>query len=274
MRFLKLVSYAALALVYCFGSDVNHLQKDQVIGQDAEREFYKRGDSRWDSRIYYRYNDSSLGEEKVLIIYNGELAYPENSAFDKELKEAREAVLEDGQSIHFNNENGSGSIYYVSTDRRRYVITKRQQSDSTLNRNIRMIVRQNRFLGKRGLYEPASRWGFEFWAGPRMVVSEAEMHFGSLEAALKYMRVGSSVFKWVHNGQGYVVGYSESAQRNQVNVALYRYYINGKPALRMPGYDNEKLLLEPSCCESDSTRQSDSTGQPVSEHKVARRGRT
>jgi hypothetical protein len=146
-------------------------------------------------------------------------------------------VLNPGEKIAFENPNGSGVIKYISARKRFFSFSEGTEGV------IKMKVRKKRFRGKLGLYEPASRWFFEAWKGKRVVATEAQMHFDSLEDALKYMHQGSAIQKWVHNEEGYVVGYFESPQRNQISIDLYRYYINGKPALKMPGYDNSKVVL-------------------------------
>ncbi len=157
-----------------------------------------------------------------------------NEAMNSEI---RETVLKPGETIEFQNPNGSGKIEYIS-DRKRYF----SFSEGT-ERVVKMKVRKKRFRGKLGLYDPASRWFFESSKGKRIVATEAEMNFESLEEALEYLHQGSAIQKWVYNDEGYVVGYFESPERDQINIDLYRYYINGKPALNMPGYDNSKVVL-------------------------------
>lgn len=217
----------------------------RVIDKDSIREYFHKGD--YSPEVYYRFLDLDKEAKEIIAYPDGPwgIALPESSEYNKTQKEPKEVVLKPGQSIQFENENGCGFIRYISKKKRRYEITKSQCGIAhDLQKTVKMIVRRNRFWGERGLYEPASRWGFEFWAGPRMVVSEAEMYFDSLASALKYMHIGSNVFKWVHNDQGYVVGYSETPRRaNLIDISLYRYYINGKPALNMPGYDNSKVVL-------------------------------
>ena len=237
---LILLSLVSFSLSACRegGPSKDSAQLDSgvnILGRDSIREFFHEG--KWDSRIYYRMLDASLGEAREIVLYDGKLAFPQNSS-PSPVDEPKETVLESEESLFFVNANGSGAVIYLSPVVRKYEL------NNGIKRKIHMIVRKNRFLGKRGLYEPASFLFFEFWKpSPRMVVSEARLYFDTLEAAQKFMDQGSAVDDWVHNDEGYVLGYFETPHRNQVNVTLYRYYIDGKPALKMPGYDNEKLLI-------------------------------
>ena len=216
----------------------------RVIDKDSIREYFHKGD--YSPEVYYRFLDPGKEAKEIIAYPDGPwgIALPESSEYDKTQKEPKEVVLKPGQSIQFENENGSGFIRYISKNKRRYEITKSQYGIARgLQKTIKMIIRKNRFWGKRGLYGPTTFLGFEISFGQRLVVSEAEKYFNSLEAALNYLKVGENPSRWVHNDEGYVLGYFETPHRNQVNVTLYRYYIDGKPALKMPGYDNEKLLI-------------------------------
>ena len=219
----------------CSDKQTNSYFEPHVLGRDSEREFFQE---EIDSRIYYRMLDVSSEEAKMIISYENELAYPQyNSKFNT--NGPKETVLNANETLIFENSNGSGSISYVSALVRKYEL------NNGINRKITMIARPDRFLGERGIYDPASRFFFEFWKpSPRMVVSEANIYFDTIETALQYMRIGKAIDDWVHNEDGYVLGYSETPYRDQVGVTLYRYYIDGKPALKMPGYNNEKLILK------------------------------
>ena len=149
----------------------------------------------------------------------------------------REVVLKPGQRVEFRNRFGSGTISYVAPLQRAYTF------EDGSSQTVTMIAREERFLGKLGIYEPAERWWYQVGRGPRLVVSEAEMHFHSLAEAKKYLVKGSAVLDWVYNQDGYVVGFSRTPERDQINVTLYRYFINGSPAHKMPGYDNTKVKV-------------------------------
>jgi hypothetical protein len=152
----------------------------------------------------------------------------------------KEAVLNPGESIRFKNQNGGGTITYVSPLKRKFVF------DDGTEGTVRMIARKNRFLGKLGIYNPGQRWFYEGWKGARLVVLEAEMHFENLEEAQEYMFQGSKVMDWVHNSDGYVLGFAKSPQRNQINITLYRYMVNNQPLKNIPDYDNELVVLRDS----------------------------
>lgn len=147
-----------------------------------------------------------------------------------------EAVLKPGMEIKFRNESGRGSVSYVSPLQRKFTLMGHVEV-------MRMIARKERFLGQLGLYNPGARGIYSSDRSPRVVAIEAEMHFKSLGEALAFMIEGSAIMKWVYNEDGYVVGFSSSPQRNQVNVTVYRYFINGVPARSMPGFNNGSVIV-------------------------------
>ena len=149
----------------------------------------------------------------------------------------KEAVLNPGESLYFENNNGSGTITYVSPLKRKFTFS--DGSEGTIS----MIARKKRFLGKLGIYNPGERWFYEGWKGKRIVATEAEMHFESIEEAQRFMVEGSKVQDWVYNSSGYVVGFFESPQRNQISITLYRYMVNGQPLKNIPNYDNQRVAL-------------------------------
>lgn len=149
-----------------------------------------------------------------------------------------EVVLAPNMSIAFFNKFGRGSIVYVAPLKRRYVI------EGTVDKTVTMIPRAERFLGELGIYNPAERSIFSLDRSLRIVTREAELHFVSVTEAQRQLREGSEVFDWVYNSQGYVVGYGTDPKRSQINVTLYRFFIGGKPARNMAGFDDTKVIVK------------------------------
>jgi hypothetical protein len=139
--------------------------------------------------------------------------------------------------LSFNNPNGSGAAKYVSPFKREYTFGRETPQ------TIELFARPSRFMGTLGIYNPGERWAGSLNANARLVAVESEVHFGSMDELRKFLYEGSAIQKWVYNQEGYVVGYFESPGREQRNLTLYRYFIKGKPARFLPGYDNAKVRV-------------------------------
>lgn len=147
-----------------------------------------------------------------------------------------EIVLRPGMQIQFENRNGSGSIEYKNSYQRMLTIGGKKLT-------ITMIARNKRFRGQLGLYNPASRSTLSLEKSPRIVAVESEMHFATEEQAQNFLIEGATVQDWVYNDSGYVIGFFNTSSRNQVNVTLYRYFIDGKPARFMKGFNNKNIKV-------------------------------
>lgn len=141
----------------------------------------------------------------------------------------RDCVLEPGMSVFFQNQNGSGKIKHLGRCKRNFELS------NGITRAIDLLPRKEPFLGKWGLYEPASKWFYEIWKPRhRLVIEESLRHFENAEQIHAELYEGRDVYKWVWNDQGYVVGFFTDPVRHQTNVCLYRFLIGGKPFTAFP----------------------------------------
>lgn len=153
-------------------------------------------------------------------------------------KVPQEHVLNKNQWVRFKNPVGDGLIEYVSSNKRHF------HFNSGVDRTIKMTIREKRFQGKLGLYYAGNRWFFEVWKpDDRIVAEEAQLYFESLQEALEFLKQGSAISEWVWNEQGYVVGYWVSAQRKQVNISLYRFYLGEQPLTDLPECPNGTVMV-------------------------------
>jgi len=136
-----------------------------------------------------------------------------------------ETVLKKGDVLYFANPNGIGSITYVSPFVRKYTVNEQSYV-------VRLRQREEEFRRQRGIYSP----GEQASGRPpmRFVVEESIVRFHSLREINEFLDEGRDYFKWVSNNEGYVVGHLFAPERNQVNVSLYRFYLNGIPLSRVP----------------------------------------
>lgn len=129
------------------------------------------------------------------------------------------AVLGPGESVAATNRFGAVTISYVSPVKRKYAWEGGTQV-------VKMIVRGEPFQGRTGLYDPADRWVFT--PGVRLVVQESVMDFASYEQVYARLYEGSAVMDWVYTPDGLVVGFGRSPSRDQINVDVFQFLVQGR----------------------------------------------
>jgi len=140
---------------------------------------------------------------------------------------AKDAVLGPGEWVEFKNPNGSGTATYVSEFARQYDVFEESHK-------VKLVQRPEKFRHQAGLYNPGSSYSIGAPRQVRFVVQESTAHFEKPEEVEIFLREGSRNNKWVSNGDGYVLGYSNSPSRGQVNLNLFRFYLNGKLLRSIP----------------------------------------
>lgn len=172
----------------------------------------------------------------IVIAVASILVVTAGAADQRGASEPKQVVLLPGQRVAFENRNGKGELVYKGPLERELVLDGKRY-------RIPMIARPEPFLGRMGIYNPASRSLFSLNRTPRIVAVESERHFDSLSEARAALVEGSRLEAWVFNSEGYVVGFSATPSRNQINITLYRYFIKGRPARTIPGHDDDKVSV-------------------------------
>ncbi|MDD5200724.1 MAG: hypothetical protein PHC88_13085 [Terrimicrobiaceae bacterium] len=148
----------------------------------------------------------------------------------------KETVLNPGESISVTNGNGTIVCSYVAPLKRRY------DWDNT-SRLISLEARDIRWYGALGIYS-AGVW---FSAFPkvgkvtRIVAQESALHFDSVNEFLKWQK--GSWIDLVYNNEGYAGGWCISPGREQLNVDIWRIFINGKAPKGLPGANNSAVRV-------------------------------
>jgi hypothetical protein len=151
----------------------------------------------------------------------------------QDLTPAHELVLEKGDAVTAENRHGTIRIEALT-------VLKRHYEWVGGHRTTDLIPRSSRWNGSYGLYQPATQWVFD--PRIRVVAEEGQLDFGSEAEALEWLSM-QRPFDWVYNGDGLVVGWFRSPQRNQVSVEVWQFLIRGEPATRLPGYDNARVVV-------------------------------
>lgn len=142
---------------------------------------------------------------------------------------ARNSVLSPGDVIEFKNPNGEGRIFFVSDFVRRYEILG-------VSYNVNLIQRSEEFMHRKGIYNAGESFGsLGLRSSPRFVVDESAVEFSSDEEMFKFLKQGANYHKWVFDSHcGLLLGYLETPLRKQIDVSLYKCYLNGKLLKAIP----------------------------------------
>ena len=146
-----------------------------------------------------------------------------------------ELALEPGMIIEATNKNGTVIIEYLSPLERRYKWGKHDEKRT-------LIPRKERWLGQLGAYDPATTYILSY--GPRIVAEDSQMHFESMDEVKAQLYESSAVLDWVYTDNGLVIGFAESQNRNQVNIEVYQYYINGQKPTKLEGSRPENIKIK------------------------------
>lgn len=137
------------------------------------------------------------------------------------------AVLRPGEWVEFENSNGSGVVRHVSDFTRQYEVFGESHT-------VKLFQRPEKFRRQEGIYNPGETYSIGAPRRVRFVVQESIAHFESAEEIEKFLRAGSSIHQWVSNSDGYVLGFFSAPSRYQMNVDLFRFYLNGKLVRSLP----------------------------------------
>lgn len=147
----------------------------------------------------------------------------------------KSTVLSPSQSVEATNKNGKVKISYVSSIKRKYEWDGR-------SRVVKMILREESFQGRSGLYDPADSWGlnpFEI----RLVVEESTVDFDNEDQIYAFLRQSSNYMDWVYTSDGLVVGFARTPARKQINIDLWQILLRGKKPNGLKGAKQNAIRL-------------------------------
>lgn len=147
-----------------------------------------------------------------------------------------ELAMEPGMVIEATNKNGTVIIEYLSPLERRYKWGGHDEKCT-------LIPRKERFTGRLGAYDPAPSYIWEIFS-PRIVADDSQLNFKSMKELKAKLYEGSAILDWVYTNDGLVVGFAKSPSRNQVNIDVYQYFINGKKPTILEGSRPENIKIK------------------------------
>lgn len=139
--------------------------------------------------------------------------------------------------IKAKNKNGQVSIEWLGPLIRKYKWDNHEEIRT-------LIPRKTRFMRRLGAYDPADQSIFCFFCPIRIVADDSVLDFDSIKEVEAFLYQGSAALDWVYNDEGWVVGFSKSPDRSQVNINVYKITINGKSPTHMQGSRNDAITLK------------------------------
>ena len=141
--------------------------------------------------------------------------------------------MQPGMVIEATNKNGTVYIEYLSPLERRYKWNGHDEKRL-------LIPREESWLGRQGAYDPATAYFWEIFS-TRIVAEDSQVDFETMEDVEKWLYQGSAVMDWVYTDDGLVIGFAKTSSRNQVNIEVYQFYINGKKPSVLKGSRPENI---------------------------------
>ena len=144
-------------------------------------------------------------------------------------------AMQPGMVIAARNKNGTVYIEYLSPLERRYKWNGHDEKRT-------LIPRKASWLGFLGAYDPATAYIWEIFS-PRIVAEDSQINFATMEDAEKWLYQGSAVMDWVYTDDGLVIGFAKTSSRNQVNIEVYQFYIDGEKPSGLKGSRPENIKV-------------------------------
>ena len=144
-------------------------------------------------------------------------------------------AMQPGMVIEAKNKNGTVHIEYLSPLERRYKWNGHDERRT-------LIPRKESWLGRLGAYDPATAYIWEIFS-VRIVAEDSQINFETMHDAEKWLYQGSAVMDWVYTDDGLVIGFAKTSSRNQVNIEVYQFYIDGEKPSGLKGSRPENIKV-------------------------------
>jgi hypothetical protein len=182
----------------------------------------------------------SPGAQKVKSFMErpgGGNADDQEKAGDHPVPPKNEVVMSPGMRITATTPKGTITITAVNDLTRSYTW-------EGATRSLEMWPRSQRWYGSLGLYFPGPGFHWKEHKGiARAVVEEGQQHFKTAEAAMKWIK-SRNWMPFVYRDDGLMVGWDKTLPRKQLNVEVWQILIDAKRPKRLPGSQNDKIVVE------------------------------
>jgi ankyrin repeat protein len=111
-------------------------------------------------------------------------------------------------------------------------------------RAVEMEPQKSRFFGSLGLFfDGAGVHWREHHGIARCSTEEGQQHFRTVEEVMKWIKEPERM-KPVYRDDGLMVGWFKDLPRKKLDVHVWQILINGKKPTRLPGSQNDKIVVE------------------------------
>ncbi|MGD9721183.1 MAG: hypothetical protein AB7O59_03900 [Pirellulales bacterium] len=122
---------------------------------------------------------------------------------------------------------------------------KRSYTWEGATRSVEMYPREKRWYGSLGLFFPGPGDHWEPHNGiTRGVLEEGQRHCKTVDEALRWIVENNSWCPTVYRNDGLVVAWGKTLDRNQLNVSVWQFYIDGKKPTQLPGAKDKYIVVE------------------------------
>jgi hypothetical protein len=151
-----------------------------------------------------------------------------------------EVVMSPGMRITATTPAGTIAITAVDDLTRSY----RWDADTRTAQLLPRATTTGRVCGSLGIFgDIASLCWREHRGITRGITEEGQQHFKTIDQAMKWM-TKRHLTPFVYRDDGLMVAWNKDLQRNRLNVELWQIVIDGKKPKRLPGGQNDKILVE------------------------------
>lgn len=116
-------------------------------------------------------------------------------------------------------------------------------------RSVKMIPRKERWYGKFGIYFPGKGLHWKKHNNiQRGVLEESQLHFATIEDAMKFLKHSSRIESTVYTDNGLAITWFKSINPSggsggTLFVDVWQIYINGRRPDMLPGSQNDKIKV-------------------------------
>lgn len=178
---------------------------------------------------------SLLMMRKILLMYFIlQLHGCDGQAMRGKLLPHTETVLRPGDRITVNHPHGTLTVKAGKGSSRSF-------SGEDWKADRVLIPRKGRWNGSAGLYDP----GASTTSHGRFLVEEGKQFFSTESEALRFLMMGSEVFRPVYTNQGLVIGYSDSKVPggNVRSIRVWQIFIQGRKPTTLKGASDSLFSL-------------------------------
>jgi hypothetical protein len=192
----------------------------------------------------YRYQNRLTVIIIVVLLFSGACTARHSLSNIPDVPKENEIVMTEGMKITATNSWGTMTITAGKGLERSYTW-------EGATRSVIMIPRKERWYGSLGIYSPGADNWKEHNGITRGVLDEGQLHYDSVDRAMKFFKHPFRANVTVYNDNGLVITCSNAINpyggpTNTLFVEVWQIYINGKKPTRLPGSQNDKIIVSPS----------------------------